>query len=71
MNRPSHKSRALSPRGRCLTTGHQNTGIDRAKLDALLLQKVEKLHLYVLQLQKQNEEQQTLIGKLVKKNRNE
>ena len=48
-----------------------NSGIDLAKMDALLLQKIEELNLYVLQLQKQNEEQQTLIGKLVKKNGNE
>ncbi len=40
-------------------------GIDLGKMDAKLLQKVEELTLYVLQLQKQNEEQQKVIEGLV------
>ena len=44
-----------------------NGGIDVAKMDAKLLQKIEELNLYVLQLEKENKKQDELIEKLLKK----
>ena len=40
------------------------SGIDMAKMDALLLQKIEELNLYVLQLEKVMNDQQQIIKKL-------
>ena len=46
-----------------------NGGIDVAKMDAKLLQKIEELNLYVIQLEKENKKQDQLIEGLVKKNK--
>jgi hypothetical protein len=43
------------------------TGIDVAKMDALLLQKIEELTLYVIELKKENEQQQKQILELQNK----
>lgn len=45
-----------------------NEGIDLAKMDALLLQKIEELTLYVLQLKNQNDELQKKVEALEKGN---
>ena len=39
----------------------------RGKMDAKLLQKIEELNLYVLQLEKENKRQDELIEELLKK----
>jgi hypothetical protein len=44
-----------------------NGGIDVAKMDAKLLQKIEELNLYVIQLEKENKKQDALIDELLKK----
>ena len=44
-----------------------NDGIDVAKMDAKLLQKIEELNLYVIQLEKENKRQDELIEGLLKK----
>lgn len=47
-----------------------NGGVDVAKMDAKLLQKIEELTLYVLDLKKENEKQDKLIQELVQKSKN-
>ena len=44
-----------------------NGGIDVAKMDAKLLQKIEELNFYVLQLEKEHKRQDELIEGLLKK----
>ena len=44
-----------------------NCGIDVAKMDAKLLQKIEELNLYVIKLEKENKRQDELIEGLLKK----
>jgi len=45
-------------------------GVDVAKMDAKLLQKIEELNLYVIQLEKENKKQDVLIEGLLKKVKN-
>lgn len=42
-------------------------GIDLGKMDAVLLQKIEELTLYIIELKKENEQQQKVIDELIKK----
>ena len=46
-----------------------NNGLDLGKMDALLLQKIEELSLYVLELKKENQKQEKEISKLLKQNK--
>ena len=41
-------------------------GVDVAKMDAKLLQKIEELNLYVIQLEKENKKQDAEIEELLK-----
>ena len=45
-------------------------GVDVAKMDAKLLQKIEELNLYVIQLEKENKKQDAQIEELLKRSKN-